>query len=121
MGRENSRHVGRKKIRCSPSTRKGMRTSSNYRPARRHEFARNLLAHGLDPSALKAVLGKHIFVVTMRELEIARGHMSGRFTVTSKAPHSRPREATFGADLPGLKVVDRPKFDADGPVPSSYR
>ncbi len=38
----------------------------------RHEFARNLLAHGLDPSALKAALGKHIFVVTMREWEIAR-------------------------------------------------
>jgi hypothetical protein len=31
----------------------------------RHEFARNLFAHGLDPSALKAALGKHIFVVTM--------------------------------------------------------
>jgi hypothetical protein len=42
----------------------------------RHEFARNLLAHGLDPSALKAALGKHIFVITMREWEIARGQMS---------------------------------------------
>ena len=42
----------------------------------RHRFARNLLAHGLDPSALKAALGKHIFVVTMREWDIAR-HMSG--------------------------------------------
>jgi hypothetical protein len=38
----------------------------------RHEFARNLLAHGLDPSALKAALGKQIFVVTMREWERAR-------------------------------------------------
>jgi hypothetical protein len=38
----------------------------------RHEFARNLLAHGLDPSELKAALGKHIFVVTMREWETAR-------------------------------------------------
>src|SRR6202043_3670386 len=28
----------------------------------RHEFARNLLAHGLDPSALKAALGKDIFI-----------------------------------------------------------
>jgi hypothetical protein len=42
----------------------------------RHEFARNLLAHGLDPSALKAALGKDIFIVTMREWEKARGHMS---------------------------------------------
>jgi len=41
-----------------------------------HEFARNLLAHGLDPSALKAALGKHIFAATMREWEIARGHQS---------------------------------------------
>jgi Arm DNA-binding domain len=44
-----------------------------HRARSRHEFARNLLAHGLDPSALKAALGKHIFVVTMREWEIARG------------------------------------------------
>jgi hypothetical protein len=43
----------------------------------RHEFARNLLAHGLDPSALKVALGKDIFIVTMREWEIARGHRSG--------------------------------------------
>jgi len=43
----------------------------------RHQFARNLLAHGLDPSALKAALGKHLFIVTMREWEIARSHMSG--------------------------------------------
>src|ERR1700758_3193030 len=43
----------------------------------RHEFARDLLAHGLDPSALKAALGKDIFVMIMREWEIARGHMSG--------------------------------------------
>ncbi len=42
----------------------------------RHEFARNLLAQGLDPLALKAVLGKHVFVVTMREWEKARGNMS---------------------------------------------
>jgi hypothetical protein len=43
----------------------------------RTRLARNLLAHGLDPSALNAALGKDIFVVTMREWEIARGHMSG--------------------------------------------
>jgi hypothetical protein len=33
----------------------------------RHRFARNLLVRGLDPSALKSVLGKDIFIVTMRE------------------------------------------------------
>ncbi len=43
----------------------------------RHEFARTLLAHGLDPSALKAALGKDIFIVTMREWQIARDRMSG--------------------------------------------
>jgi Arm DNA-binding domain len=42
----------------------------------RHEFARNLLAHGLDPSALKAALGKQPFAAMMREWEIARGHKS---------------------------------------------
>ena len=31
------------------------------------EFARHLLAHGIDPSALKAALGKFTFAVTMRE------------------------------------------------------
>jgi hypothetical protein len=42
----------------------------------RHEFARNLLANGVDPAALKAELGKHTFAVMMREWEIARGHLS---------------------------------------------
>jgi hypothetical protein len=42
------------------------------------QFARHLLAHGFDPAALKAALGKHIFGVLMREWEIARGHLSGR-------------------------------------------
>jgi hypothetical protein len=37
----------------------------------RHEFARNLLAHGLDPAAIKAALGKP-FTITMRTWEIAR-------------------------------------------------
>ena len=34
----------------------------------RHEFARNLLAHGRDPAAI----GKHAFTITMRTWEIAR-------------------------------------------------
>jgi hypothetical protein len=38
----------------------------------RHEFARNLFAHGLDPAAMKAALGKHAFTITMRTWEIAR-------------------------------------------------
>jgi hypothetical protein len=39
----------------------------------RHQFFRNLLAHGIDPSALKAALGKHRFGVTMREWEAEQG------------------------------------------------
>jgi hypothetical protein len=41
----------------------------------RHEFARNLIANGVDPAALKAE-GKHTFAAMMREWEIARGHLS---------------------------------------------
>jgi hypothetical protein len=41
----------------------------------RHQSFRNLLAHGIDPSALKAALGKHRFGVTMREWEAAQGCM----------------------------------------------
>src|SRR5260370_37529103 len=32
----------------------------------RHEFARNLLANGVDPAALKAAIGEHAFVLTKR-------------------------------------------------------
>ncbi len=39
----------------------------------RHEFARNLLARGLDPAALKVALGKHAFAVAMREWQAAAG------------------------------------------------
>jgi Arm DNA-binding domain len=42
----------------------------------RHRFARMLLAHGVDPSALKAAGGRHAFAAMMREWEIARGHKS---------------------------------------------
>jgi hypothetical protein len=35
----------------------------------RHEFARNLLANGVDPAALKAKIGKQAFVAMMREWE----------------------------------------------------
>ncbi|MGA2710259.1 MAG: Arm DNA-binding domain-containing protein [Steroidobacteraceae bacterium] len=40
----------------------------------RHGFARNLLALGFDPSALKAAVGKHTFTATMREWETAPCH-----------------------------------------------
>ena len=39
----------------------------------RHQFARNLLAHGIDPAASKAAVGKHAFAVKMREWEVAQG------------------------------------------------
>jgi len=38
----------------------------------RHEFARNLLAKGIDPVGLKAALGKRTFIATMREWGSAR-------------------------------------------------
>src|SRR5580692_1378900 len=44
---------------------------------RNRDCTRTLLAHGLDPSALKAALGKDLFVVTIRVWEIARARMSG--------------------------------------------
>ena len=42
----------------------------------RHEFACNLLAHRLDPAALKAAHGKHTFAAMMREWGKERGHKS---------------------------------------------
>jgi Arm domain-containing DNA-binding protein len=60
----------------------------------RHEFARNLLAHGLDPSALKAALGKHTFAATIREWEKARGDMSAlplRSHARNRADQIRPK------------------------------
>jgi hypothetical protein len=41
----------------------------------RHKSFRDLLAHGIDPSALKTALGKHRFGVTMREGEAEQGRM----------------------------------------------
>jgi hypothetical protein len=38
----------------------------------RHEFARDLLAHGIDPSALKRTLGKYAFVAAMRDWEVSQ-------------------------------------------------
>jgi hypothetical protein len=44
----------------------------------RHQFARNLLAHGIDPSGLKAALGKLTFLAMMREWERVRSSASAR-------------------------------------------
>jgi Arm DNA-binding domain len=41
-----------------------------------HEFARNLLANGVDPAALKSDIGRHALGAMMREWEIVRGHKS---------------------------------------------
>jgi hypothetical protein len=63
----------------------------------RLEFARNLLAHGLDPSALKVALGKDIFIVTMREWEIARSHRSALPLLQSRVKpliHDRVKRAS---------------------------
>jgi hypothetical protein len=58
----------------------------------RHEFARNLLARGLDPSALKAAIGKDIFIVTMREWEKARVQVPGP-SLQSRIKSRRPDPA----------------------------
>ena len=41
----------------------------------RHQYARNLLAHGINPCEMKATLGKNAFVLQMREWEMARGQI----------------------------------------------
>jgi transposase-like protein len=38
----------------------------------RHQYARNLLAHGINPCEMKATLGKNAFVLRMREWENAQ-------------------------------------------------
>jgi transposase-like protein len=38
----------------------------------RHQYARNLLAHGINPCEMKATLGKNAFVLQMREWENAQ-------------------------------------------------
>jgi hypothetical protein len=42
-----------------------------------------LLAHGIDPAALKAALGKHAFAVKMLEWQLARG-FNGQATVSER-------------------------------------
>jgi hypothetical protein len=38
----------------------------------RHQYARNLLAHGINPCEMKATLGRNTFVLRMREWENAQ-------------------------------------------------
>jgi Arm DNA-binding domain len=42
----------------------------------RHQYARNLLAYGIDPCELKATMGKNAFVLRMRERELAQNPRS---------------------------------------------
>jgi hypothetical protein len=56
----------------------------------RHEFARNMLAHGVDPAALKAAIGKRAFAAMMREWAKARGDISA--AIESQDASKRPTQ-----------------------------
>jgi hypothetical protein len=45
----------------------------------RHQFARDLVAQGIDPAALKASVGKHLFIVKMRDWAMAQSCMTPRY------------------------------------------
>lgn len=47
----------------------------------RHQYARNLLAHGIDPCEMKATLGKYAFVLRMREWETTQKSRLGVFDI----------------------------------------
>jgi Arm DNA-binding domain len=61
----------------------------------RHEFARNLLAHGIDPAELKAALGNLTFLGTMREWERARSKPARPFRI-----HETKRAISRGSLTP---------------------
>jgi hypothetical protein len=52
----------------------------------RHTFVRHLLAHGVDPVAMKNAVGKAVFRVTMREWEIEERRRRG----LSDLPYEQP-------------------------------
>jgi len=54
----------------------------------RHQYARNLLAQGINPCAMKATLGKNVFVVRMREWEITQ--KSGGSNLVNSIEIARP-------------------------------
>ena len=56
----------------------------------RHEFARDLLAHGVDPSELKKALGKYAFVAAMREWEESQVHRSNLDAHCAPDKHREP-------------------------------
>jgi hypothetical protein len=57
----------------------------------RHEFARDLLAHGIDPSALKRTLGKYAFVAAMRDWEVSQALESNNLnTHRARDQHRQP-------------------------------
>lgn len=56
----------------------------------RHEFARDLLAHGVDPSELKKALGKYAFVAAMREWEVSQVHRSNLDAHCAPDQHRQP-------------------------------
>ena len=52
----------------------------------RHQYARNLLAQGINPCEMKATLGKNAFVLRMRDWEITQ--------------HPPPEYSTFANSVP---------------------
>jgi Arm DNA-binding domain len=56
----------------------------------RHEFARDLLAHGIDPSELKKALGKYAFVAAMREWEVSQDQRSTLYVHCAPGQHWQP-------------------------------
>jgi hypothetical protein len=56
----------------------------------RHEFARDLLAHGVDPSELKKALGKCAFVAAMREWEVSQVRRSNVDAHCAPDQHRQP-------------------------------
>ena len=56
----------------------------------RHEFARDLLAHGIDPSVLKKTLGKHGFIAAMREWEMSKSRTSNPDAHCASDRHEQP-------------------------------
>ena len=68
----------------------------------RHEFARDLLAHGVDPSELKKALGKYAFVAAMREWEASQ--IQGSNLVAHCAP-DRHRQPASGRRILSIRVL----------------
>lgn len=70
----------------------------------RHEFARNLLAHGIDPAGLKAALGKRTFIATMREWESVRGDTLAGLLRNHEANRTSTRERLYARRPPSVVI-----------------